>query len=91
MRIDCVCHTNSGGNSGAPTRPSSVRRGSADDTTVKALISSPDASRTLLLRSSGQFTNLDEIRTMVVVTRAGVPVYMKDIAEVGFHERVSEF
>jgi hydrophobic/amphiphilic exporter-1 (mainly G- bacteria), HAE1 family len=41
-----------------------------------------DASRTLLLRSSGQFTNIDEIRTMVVLTREGVPVYMRDIAEV---------
>ena len=41
-----------------------------------------DASRTLLLRSPGQFTNLDEIRNTVVLTRAGVPVYLKDIAQV---------
>jgi HAE1 family hydrophobic/amphiphilic exporter-1 len=41
-----------------------------------------DASRTLLLRSPGQFTNLEEIRNLVVLTREGVPVYMKDIAEV---------
>ena len=41
-----------------------------------------DANRTLLLRSPGQFTNLDEIRNLVVLTREGVPVYMKDIAQV---------
>ena len=41
-----------------------------------------DASRTLLLRSPGQFANLDEIRDLVVLTRDGVPVYLKDIADV---------
>src|SRR5262245_9327070 len=41
-----------------------------------------DASRTLLLRSPGQFTNIEEIRNLVVLTREGVPVYMRDIAEV---------
>jgi HAE1 family hydrophobic/amphiphilic exporter-1 len=41
-----------------------------------------DADRTLLLRSPGQFVNIDEIRNMVVMTRDGVPVYMRDIAEV---------
>ena len=41
-----------------------------------------DADRTLLLRSPGQFTNIDEIRNIVVMTRGGVPVYMRDIAEV---------
>jgi HAE1 family hydrophobic/amphiphilic exporter-1 len=41
-----------------------------------------DASRTLLLRSPGQFTNIEEIRNLVVLTRDGVPVYMRDIAEV---------
>src|SRR5918995_1878137 len=41
-----------------------------------------DADRTLLLRSPGQFTNLDEIKNIVVTTRDGVPVYMRDIAEV---------
>jgi len=41
-----------------------------------------DASRTLLLRSPGQFVDINEIRDMVVLTREGVPVYMKDIAEV---------
>ncbi|MCC7123308.1 MAG: efflux RND transporter permease subunit, partial [Acidobacteria bacterium] len=41
-----------------------------------------DATRTLLLRSPGQFANLEEIRNLVVLTREGVPVYMKDIADV---------
>jgi hydrophobic/amphiphilic exporter-1 (mainly G- bacteria), HAE1 family len=37
---------------------------------------------TYLVRSQGQFENLQEIRDMVVMTRQGVPVYLKDIAEV---------
>lgn len=41
-----------------------------------------DADRTLLLRSPGQFTNINEIRNLVVLTRDGVPVYLKDIADV---------
>ncbi len=41
-----------------------------------------DADRTLLLRSPGQFANLDEIRDLTVMTKDGVPVYMRDIAEV---------
>ena len=38
--------------------------------------------RTYLLRSQGQFQNLDEIRNLVVQTKTGVPVYLKDIADV---------
>src|SRR5258706_7696455 len=38
--------------------------------------------RTYLLRSQAQFQNLDEIRNMVVMTRAGVPIYMRDVADV---------
>src|SRR5262245_42908835 len=41
-----------------------------------------DADRTLLLRSPGQFASIDEIKNLVVMTRQGVPVYMRDIAEV---------
>ncbi len=41
-----------------------------------------DADRTLLLRSPGQFTNIDEIKNIVVLTREGVPVYMRDIADI---------
>ncbi|MGH9384138.1 MAG: efflux RND transporter permease subunit [Vicinamibacterales bacterium] len=41
-----------------------------------------DADRTLLLRSPGQFTHIDEIKNLVVMTRNGVPVYLRDIADV---------
>ena len=41
-----------------------------------------DADRTLLLRSPGQFTHIDEVKNIVVTTRDGVPVYLRDIAEV---------
>jgi HAE1 family hydrophobic/amphiphilic exporter-1 len=38
--------------------------------------------RSLLLRSQGQYQNLDQIRNLVVLTKNGVPVYLKDIADV---------
>ena len=41
-----------------------------------------EGDRTFLVRSQGQFENLEEIRNLVVMTRGGVPVYLKDIAEV---------
>jgi HAE1 family hydrophobic/amphiphilic exporter-1 len=41
-----------------------------------------EGDRTYLLRSQGQFENLDQIGELVVMTRAGVPIYLKDIAEV---------
>src|SRR5215204_6324138 len=41
-----------------------------------------EGDRTYLVRSQGQFESIDEVRDLVVMTRAGVPVYMKDIAEV---------
>ena len=41
-----------------------------------------EGDTTYLLRSQGQFENLDEIRDLVVLTKNGVPVYLKDIAEV---------
>jgi hydrophobic/amphiphilic exporter-1 (mainly G- bacteria), HAE1 family len=37
---------------------------------------------TFLVRSQGQFRSLEDIRNLVVMTRAGVPVYMRDIADV---------
>jgi HAE1 family hydrophobic/amphiphilic exporter-1 len=37
---------------------------------------------TFLLRSQGQFQSVEDIRNLVVMTRAGVPVYLKDIADV---------
>ena len=41
-----------------------------------------EGDSTYLLRSQGQFSNLDDIRNLVVLTKEGVPVYMRDIAEV---------
>ncbi len=41
-----------------------------------------EGDTTYLVRSQGQFENLDQIRDMVVMTRQGVPVYLRDIAEV---------
>ncbi len=41
-----------------------------------------EGDMTYLVRSQGQFENLDEIRDLVVMTRQGVPVYLKDIADV---------
>lgn len=41
-----------------------------------------EGNLTYLVRSPGQFTSLDEIRNLAVLTRDGVPVYMRDIAEV---------
>jgi HAE1 family hydrophobic/amphiphilic exporter-1 len=38
--------------------------------------------RALLLRSQGEFQNLDQISSLVVLTKNGVPVYVKDIADV---------
>ncbi len=38
--------------------------------------------RAYLLRSTGQFETLEQIRNLVVMTRTGVPVYLKDIADV---------
>ena len=37
---------------------------------------------TYLVRSQGQFNNIDDIRNMVVMTRENVPVYLRDIADV---------
>src|SRR6185503_13784311 len=41
-----------------------------------------EGDRTYLVRSQGQFESISEVRDLVVMTRQGVPVYMKDIAEV---------
>src|SRR5712691_157137 len=37
---------------------------------------------TYLVRSQGQFVNIDDIRNLVVLTRQEVPVYLKDVADV---------
>src|SRR4051812_28174716 len=38
--------------------------------------------RSLLLRSQGQYQNIEQIASTVVLTKNGVPVYLKDIADV---------
>ena len=38
--------------------------------------------RSFLMRSQGQFENLEQIKNIVVLTKLAVPVYLKDIAEV---------
>ena len=37
---------------------------------------------TYFVRSQGEFINLDDIRNVAVMTRDGVPIYLRDIAEV---------
>jgi HAE1 family hydrophobic/amphiphilic exporter-1 len=37
---------------------------------------------TFLVRSQGQFQSIEDIRNLVMMTRQGVPVYLRDIAEV---------
>ncbi len=37
---------------------------------------------TFLVRSQGQFQSVEDIRNLVILTRQGVPVYLRDIAEV---------
>ena len=38
--------------------------------------------RAFLMRSQGQFENLEQISNLVILTKAGVPIYLKDIADV---------
>jgi len=43
----------------------------------------------VLLRTQGEFLNLDQIRNLVVTTRRGIPVYMRDIAKIeDSHEEI---
>ena len=41
-----------------------------------------EGDTTYLLRSQGQFQSLDQIRDLVVQTKGGIPVYLRDIATV---------
>ncbi|MEQ1868874.1 MAG: efflux RND transporter permease subunit [Vicinamibacterales bacterium] len=38
--------------------------------------------RSLLLRSQGQYQDLEQIRNLVIMTKGGVPIYLRDIAQV---------
>ena len=41
-----------------------------------------EGDTTFLLRSQGQFSSLDDIRNLVMMTKDGIPVYVKDIATI---------
>jgi len=41
-----------------------------------------EGDATYLLRSQGQFQNLEQVKDLVILTKNGVPVYLRDIAEV---------
>lgn len=45
----------------------------------------------VLLRSQGEFRNVDEIRNVIVATRNSVPVYLRDVAQVeDTHEEIRQ-
>jgi HAE1 family hydrophobic/amphiphilic exporter-1 len=45
----------------------------------------------VLLRTQGEFQSLDQIRNLVLTTRRGVPVYMRDVANIeDSHEEVRQ-
>ncbi|MGE0101600.1 MAG: efflux RND transporter permease subunit [Blastocatellales bacterium] len=45
----------------------------------------------VLLRSEGEFKNVDQIRNVVVTSRGGTPIYMKDVADVqDTHEEIRQ-
>ncbi|MBI2221175.1 MAG: efflux RND transporter permease subunit [Acidobacteria bacterium] len=41
-----------------------------------------EGDTTYLVRSQGQYQHIEDIRNLVVMTRQGVPVYLRDVAEV---------
>jgi len=44
----------------------------------------------VLLRTQGEFQNLEELRNLVVTTRRGVPIYLRDVATVeDSHEEIT--
>ena len=45
----------------------------------------------VLLRTQGEFQNLDQIRSLVLTTRKGVPLYMRDVAAIeDSHEEIRQ-
>ncbi|MEO6223021.1 MAG: efflux RND transporter permease subunit [Vicinamibacterales bacterium] len=41
-----------------------------------------EGDTTFLLRSQSQFDSIDQVKDLIVFTRAGVPIYLRDVAEV---------
>ncbi len=45
----------------------------------------------VLVRSQGEFENVDQIRNVVVASRGGIPIYLKDIAQIDdTHEEIRQ-
>ncbi len=45
----------------------------------------------ILLRTQGEFADVEQIRNVVVASRGGIPIYMKDVAEVSdSHEEIRQ-
>jgi hydrophobic/amphiphilic exporter-1 (mainly G- bacteria), HAE1 family len=45
----------------------------------------------VLVRSQGEFDNVEQIRNVVITSRGGVPIYLKDVAEVeDTHEEIRQ-
>jgi len=45
----------------------------------------------VLLRTQGEFQNVDQVRNVVVASRNGVPIYLKDVADVyDLHEEIRQ-
>ncbi len=64
----------------SPSTASSARSAPRTRTCRSAKLLEGDTS--YLLRSQGQFQSLEQIRDLVVQTKGGVPVYLRDIAEI---------
>ena len=63
----------------APDRVISVLRAANQNIPVGEI---DQGDTTYLVRSQGQFRNLEDIERLVVTTRDGVPIYVRDIADV---------
>ena len=45
----------------------------------------------VLVRTRGEYQNMEEIRSLVIATRGGVPVYLRDVASVeDSHEEIQD-
>ena len=64
------------------SRSTGRQHAAAARTRTRRSARSTRATRRSCVRSQGQFQSLDDIRNLVVLTREGVPVYLRDIAEV---------
>ena len=63
----------------APDRVISVLRAANKNIPIGEI---NEGDTTYLVRSQGQFRNLEDIKRLVVTTRDGVPIYVRDVADV---------